>query len=214
MREEESGHRRRLIELSQREVRRSHPADPPPGRAGLRRPASPSGCCARCASRWCAARPLRHGSRNQPFLRTRRRAHPGRQHSPAFGRLGPGGAGTRKPRRRAHRRQAARLRQRAGRGRQPPAVRAADRAAGLGRLDGWIGFHACPGFRRRLRHAPAVGRVSGGLGGIDRRRHQHGIRRSPLRRWQPHRPRPSLDARPGLRPDDRGSAASATPCRL
>ena len=49
---------------------------------------------------------------------------------------------------------------------------------GLGRVDGWFGFHTCSGVRGRVRHAKKLGRISGGPGGISRSGHQHGIRRS------------------------------------
>ncbi len=59
------------------------------------------------------------------------------------------------PRRGTGGRQTRRRRPHAGRRGQPPPVRAADRAAGAGRPDGWLGLHAGAGFRRGLRHAQA-----------------------------------------------------------
>ena len=68
MRKEESGHRRRLIELSPGPLRRSHPADPPPGREGLRQSqagvADPS-----AAPRHGAQTGRHHGSGDAAFLR-------------------------------------------------------------------------------------------------------------------------------------------------
>ena len=70
-----------------------------------------------------------------------------------------------------------------------PAVRIADRAARLGRPDGWLGLDAGAGVCRGLRHAQQLGRVSGRPGRVAGRGHQHGIRRSAVGRWQPDRTR-------------------------
>ena len=87
---------------------------------------------------------------------------------------------------------------------QPAPVRAADRAAGTGWTDGRLRLHARAGVRRGAGHAKQFRRVQGGARGVARRGHQHGLRGSAFGRWQPHRPRPSVGARHRLRADDRG----------
>ena len=93
-------------------------------------------------------------------------------------------------------------RARAGGGRQSAPVRAADRAAGLGRPDGRFRLDAGAAVRGGLRHAEESRRVSGGPGGFGGRGHLHGLRRGALGRWLADRPRPSLGARRGMRADD------------
>ena len=68
-----------------------------------------------------------------------------------------------------------------GRSRESPPVCFADYPAGSGRIDGWLGVNAGPGFRRRLRHAQQPRCFSGGLGGLAGSGHFHGICRSAFR---------------------------------
>ena len=67
------------------------------------------------------------------------------------------------------------------RGRAAPAVRSADRAAGTCRADGWVGFDAGAGVRCGLRYAEKLGRISGRAGRIGGSGHQHGICRGAVR---------------------------------
>ena len=85
--------------------------------------------------------------------------------------------------------------------------------AGSGGVDGWLGLDPGAGVRDRVRQRQHVGDVPGRHGGVDRRRHLHGLRRGVVRQRQPDRPRRAVDPRPGDRIDDHRSAASATLCR-
>jgi len=84
-------------------------------------------------------------------------------------------SGPRGPGREAHRTQAFAGQETRGGRSQAPALRAADRATGAGGAHGRIGLHAGAGIRRGLRHAQQLGRFRGGLGGLGGRRHQHGV---------------------------------------
>ena len=159
MAEEENEHRRRLIELHRAEVRRAHPADPPPGREGLRQ--------ARAAVDGAAARPRQgaqagrgDGVRGAPLLRAGHGAHLRRRHPQAAGR-------PRRRRARAHlagaaaRRPAPHAGRAASRGGDAPAhVRAAGRAAGARRTDGRLGVDLGAAVCRRVRHPSTPGRRS------------------------------------------------------
>ena len=69
------------------------------------------------------------------------------------------------------------------RGQDAPAhVRAAICAAGASRIDGRLGLDAGAAVRRSLCHASELADVSGGTSRLDRRRHQHGLCRSAVRR--------------------------------
>ena len=81
--------------------------------------------------------------------------------------------------------------------------RAASGAAGPGRVDGRLGFDARAAVRGGVRHAQQQGDISGRPGRQRRRGHQHGFRRGAVRRRQPDRTRSSVGARRRLRPDDR-----------
>src|SRR5215472_3399501 len=89
-----------------------------------------------------------------------------------------------------------------GRGGQSPVIRAADRTAGTGRLDGWIGFDAGAGICRSAGHAQQLGGVPGRTGRVGGRRHQHGIRGGALRRWKPDGSRTSVGKGARVRRDD------------
>jgi erythrin-vacuolar iron transport family protein len=71
-----------------------------------------------------------------------------------------------------------------------------------GLMDGSVSTLA-PVFAAAFATHLAVDAFRGGPGGLDRRGHFHGVRRSALRRWIAHRTRAFLAARPGLRLDDR-----------
>ena len=94
-------------------------------------------------------------------------------------------------------------------GRQDAAarVRPAIRAAGACRLDGRIGVDAGAAVRGRLRHASELADLPGGPRRLDRRRHQHGLCGSLVRRRIADRARFALAARRDLRPDDDGRRA-------
>ena len=85
---------------------------------------------------------------------------------------------------------------------ESPAVCAADRAARSGGADGRIGIHAGAGVCGGDRHAEKRGRVSGGAGGVGRGGNQHGLCRSALRRWKPDGPGTPVGARAHMRADD------------
>ena len=70
-----------------------------------------------------------------------------------------------------------------------------------GLMDGSVSTLA-PVFAAAFATHKSVGRFPGRPGGFAGRGHQHGLRGSAFRRRQPDRPRPPLDARPDLRPDD------------
>ncbi len=89
----------------------------------------------------------------------------------------------------------------------------ADRAAGTGRIDGRFRLHAGAGVRGRAGHAKQFRCVQSGAGGLARRGHQHGLCGGALRRWQPHRPRPSMGARHRVRAHDRGGRHRPHACR-
>ena len=202
MREEESGHRRRLIELFRQRFGDHIP---------LIRRQDVKGFVQRKPI-WLV-RPLgldvvrKQAStmevESRRFYESAAARAAGRRHPPVAGRPGAGRTLARESRRKADRRQthASTSSDEEDRG-PPPPLRAADRAARPRRPDGWLGLHAGAGLRRRLRHPAKLGRVPGGAGGLGGRRHQHGLRRGALRRWQPHRPRPPLGARPDLRAHD------------
>ena len=84
----------------------------------------------------------------------------------------------------------------------PPHVRAAICPAGFGRTDGRLGVDAGAAVRRGLCHASELADVSRRLGRLDRRRHQHGLCRSAVRRRIIDRTRFALAARHHLRRHD------------
>ena len=90
---------------------------------------------------------------------------------------------------------------RARRGRQdaPPHVRAAICPAGPRRIDGRLGLDAGAAVRRGLCHASELADVPGRPCRLDRRRHQHGLCRSAVRRRLADRARLALAARHHLR---------------
>ena len=199
MAEEESRHRRMLIELYPREVRRAHPAGPPRGRARLRPPQADVADPAARASRRCAGRPRSW----RPRSRTSTARRPSRSPMPASASCWSTWP---RPRtsmshlaERAGARAAAAERAPGRGGDASGAVRAAGGPARPRRPDGRLGLDAGAPVRRRLRHRQQLGGVPGRHRGLDRRRHLDGLRRGALRRRQPHRPRPSLDARLRLR---------------
>ena len=180
MREEESGHRRRLIELFQKKFGEHIP---------LIRRQDVRGFVERPAL-WLV-RPLRIEAvrkeastmevETRRFLRKGGGAHAGCQHPATAGRSGQ--RRTRARRARAGTRQAETARQREGRrrSRAAPLVRAADRAARAGGPDGWSVSTLAPVFAAAFATQEQLGCVSGRPGGIGRRGHQHGICRSPFR---------------------------------
>ena len=92
MAEEESEHRQRLLELYRAEIRRAHPADPPPGRARLHPPQA--GLADLSAEHRRSAQPRRkHGDRDPAVLPPRRRAQRGRLDAQAARRPGRGRGG-------------------------------------------------------------------------------------------------------------------------
>ena len=92
-------------------------------------------------------------------------------------------------------------------------LRAAVCPAGARRAHGRLGLDPGAAVRRGVRDRAELGRVPGGCCGLDRCRDLDGLRRGTFGRRQHHRPRPSLAARLRLRPDDHAGRASATPCR-
>jgi hypothetical protein len=98
MREEESGHRRRLLELSRAKFGDHIPLIRRQDVRGFvdRKPVWLF--CARSVST-TVRKQAAHGGRNPPFLRARLRPQPGCRHSPAARRPRAGGAGARAPRR-------------------------------------------------------------------------------------------------------------------
>ena len=151
MRDEESGHRRRLIELYPAEVRRTHPAHPP--RQDVQAAScieNRSGWCGRWDSTRCAIRPRAMEVESRRFyekaaarakdagvrqllddLAQEERTHEDRAEELEKTELRPDVKGKR------------------GRS-QPAPVRAADRAARIGRPDGRFGLDARAGFRRGI----------------------------------------------------------------
>ena len=63
---------------------------------------------------------------------------------------------------------------------QPQALPVANRATRPGGAHGWICLHSVAGIRRSLCRSEYAHRVRRGPGRLHRSRHQHGIRRSPL----------------------------------
>ena len=84
----------------------------------------------------------------------------------------------------------------------PARVRAAICAAGSRRIDGRLGVDAGAAVRGGLCHASELADLSGRTCRLDRRRHQHGLCGSVVRRRIAHRARFALAARRDLRPDD------------
>ena len=70
-----------------------------------------------------------------------------------------------------------------------------------GLMDGSVSTLA-PLFAAALATGHSWSRLRGGPGGLDRRRHLHGLRRGAVRQRQPDRPRRAVDPRRDLRADD------------
>ena len=92
-----------------------------------------------------------------------------------------------------------------------PHVRAAICPAGPRRADGRLGVDAGAAVRRRLCHPPQLADLPGRARRLDRRRHQHGLCRSAVRRRLADRARLALAARRHLRADDHGRRARPHP---
>ena len=181
MAEEERGHRHRLLEMYEQRFGAASAADPPRGRQGISE-APPD-----LADQEPVARHHPQGSRDdgaagRAILHQGRRAGRGCRRPPLARRPRRGGKGPRETRGQADRRDPQPRRARR-RGQDAPAhVRAAICAAGARRTDGRLGLDAGAAVRRRLCHASELADVSGGACRLDRRRHQHGLCRSAVRR--------------------------------
>src|SRR6202790_838592 len=143
-----------------------------------------------------------HGVRSRAVLCQGRRAGPGCRRPPAARRSRGSGKRPRENRSQADGPDPEPRRAR-GRGKNPAAgFRAGICATGPGRIDGRLGVDAGALVRRRLCHPPQLADVPGRARRLDRRRHQHGLCRSLIRRRLPDRARFALVARRGQWRDD------------